>query len=53
MKSLSEKRTLCDRCAPNYYDAGYEVITMPGEDAPEAIAAVDEAIGILKGEERG
>ena len=25
----------------------------PGEDAPEVIAAVDEAIKILKGEERG
>lgn len=25
----------------------------PGEDAPEVIAAVDEAIKILKGEEQG
>ena len=32
---------------------GWTEIDAPGEDTPEAIAAVDEAISILKGEERG
>lgn len=32
---------------------GWTEIDAPGEDSEEAIAAVDEAIGILKGEERG
>lgn len=32
---------------------GWTEIDAPGEDAPEVIAAVDEAIRILKGEEQG
>lgn len=32
---------------------GWTEIDAPGEDAPEVIAAVDEAISILKGEEQG
>lgn len=32
---------------------GWTEIDAPGEDAPEVIAAVDEAIRILRGEEQG
>lgn len=32
---------------------GWTEIDAPGEESPEVIAAVDEAIGILKGEEQG
>ena len=32
---------------------GWTEIDAPGEDSPEAIAAVDEAIGILRGDEEG
>lgn len=32
---------------------GWTEIDAPGEEAPEVIAAVDEAIGILRGEEQG
>lgn len=30
MEQEKDKRVLCNRCASDYYDAGYEVITMPG-----------------------
>ena len=30
MEQEKDKRVLCDRCASNYYEAGYEVITMLG-----------------------
>ena len=32
---------------------GWKEIDAPGEDSEEVIAAVDEAIGILRGEEEG
>ena len=37
----------------NYNADGWTEIDAPGEDSKEVIAAVDEAIGILKGEEQG
>lgn len=41
------------QCTDAESSDGWTEIDAPGEDSEEAIAAVDEAIGILKGEEKG
>lgn len=53
-----EGKTLTDgkvvtQCTDAESADGWTEIDASGEDAPEVIAAVDEAIGILRGEEEG
>lgn len=51
-KALTDGKVVT-QCTDAESAEGWTEIDAPGEDSEEAIAAVDEAIGILKGEERG
>ena len=51
-KALTDGKVVT-QCTDAESADGWTEIDAPGEDAPEAIAAVDEAIKILKGEEQG
>lgn len=57
-KIADEGKALTDgnvvtQCTDAASAEGWTEIDAPGEDSEEVIAAVDEAIGILKGEEKG
>ena len=51
-KALTDGKVVT-QCTDAESADGWTEIDAPGEDAPEVIAAVDEAIGILRGEEQG
>ena len=51
-KALTDGKVVT-QCTDAESADGWTEIDAPGEEAPEVIAAVDEAIKILKGEEQG
>ena len=51
-KALTDGKVVT-QCTDAESADGWTEIDAPGEDSPDVIAAVDEAIRILKGEEQG